>query len=164
MKEMYVPILEKMKEDGIKVLEGIEKEQLEAAEECFGIRFPGELVEFYLTGMPVGRRFPDWTDLSEENVKRIRKSLRFPEMSVRNENEDQFPQDAVPLIPVYGHKYMPVIEGLEDGPIISVYGLDIIYSGRNLLNFLEIKFLGKDPDTIWEDAVAVIPGWEELIS
>lgn len=164
MNDIYSLALEKLKESGFEILEGVTDEQLVAAEEVFGIYFPKALKDFYKQGMPVGHRFPNWTDLSEENVAQLKKKIAFPEMSVRNENEDNFPEDAVPLIPVYGHKYMALIPFMEDSPVISVYGLDIILCGRNLENFLEIQFLGKDSDSIWDDSVAIIPGWDTLMS
>ena len=76
--------------------------------------------------------------------------------------EEHLKQAAV-LIPLYGHRFVPCLDGVENPPVLSVYGGDIIYYGENLQNWLEIEFFGKSRDSIRRETIPVIPGWQELI-
>lgn len=66
------------------------------------------------------------------------------------------------LIPVYGHRYVPVIEGVDDPPVISVAGSDIIYYGCNLVDYLRREFLGKK-GAIERENITRIPFWSDII-
>ncbi|MBQ2240608.1 MAG: hypothetical protein II319_00545, partial [Clostridia bacterium] len=41
------------------------------------------------------------------------------------------------LIPIYSHRYVPVIEGVDDPPVISTVGMDTIVYGANLSEYLQ---------------------------
>ena len=44
------------------------------------------------------------------------------------------------LIPVYSHRYIPASPELEGNPIFSVYQMDIIYYGNDLLHYFQEEF------------------------
>ena len=179
-------LIEEMKALGIFFLEGITDEQLQAVEQLYGIVFPESLKQFYRLGLPVSSGFTDWLDLNEENVQHVRRKLAFPLRSVRMavemgelwaESWGERPEDeeeaadlaekqlseAVPLIPIYGHRYMPLISGMDDPPVLSIYGEDIICYGQNLGQWIAIEFLGVSQKEARMAPLPQIPGWDELI-
>ena len=137
-------------------------------EEIYGIRFPRSLADWYCEGVPVSAYkdwlFPDWLDLSEENVAAIRKRMNEPKEWILRDVEmglwradwgkqPSDPDEAVarmrtlldtmpPLIPICSHRYMICLEGNEDPPVISTVGYDTILYGRNLKEYLNIEFEG----------------------
>lgn len=154
----------------------------------YGIDFPRALSDFFACGMPVGKDprsdFPLWRDMSDENVSLIKRRLRAPLKNLKDSVKDGFwieewgerPKDedeavakfseiadnAPMLIPVYGHRYIPVIEGVDDPPVISVVGSDIIYYGCNLVDYLRREFLGKK-GAIERENITRIPFWSDII-
>jgi len=66
------------------------------------------------------------------------------------------------LIPVYGHRYMPQLDG-DDVPVISAVGRDIIYYGSNLQEYLRNEFLNNGYFTLNKN-FTYIPFWSDIIS
>ena len=48
-------------------------------------------------------------------------------------------ESAPPLIPLYGHRFLPIFENKEI-PVLSVVDLDIIYYGMDLYDYFEVEF------------------------
>ena len=48
-------------------------------------------------------------------------------------------KEALKLLPIYGHRYMPMILQ-KDPPIISIHDVDIIYYGENLEDYFNIEW------------------------
>ena len=48
-------------------------------------------------------------------------------------------KSAPKLIPVYGHRYIPMIPE-DNPPIISIHDIDIIYYGQNLEDYFKVEF------------------------
>jgi hypothetical protein len=44
------------------------------------------------------------------------------------------------LIPIYGHRYVPTVNGVDNPSIFSVYQTDVIYYGIDLENYFRIEF------------------------
>lgn len=70
------------------------------------------------------------------------------------------------LIPIYGHRYIPIVNGLDNPPIFSVYQTDVIYYGIDLENYfrIEFDFLKWDVinDAIDKDKITLIPFWSQF--
>ena len=70
--------------------------------------------------------------------------------------------DAPKLIPIYSHRYMPM--GVSDNPpVISVYGVDVIYYGKDLDEYIQIEFGEKNPSEIDYSNIQKIPFWSEMM-
>mgnify|MGYP001477342342 FL=1 len=66
------------------------------------------------------------------------------------------------LLPIYGHRYMPVIS-VDNPPVISVHGIDIIYYGKDLEDYFEVEFGGKKQEAICFENVQPISFWSDII-
>lgn len=183
---VYEDLIQKMKEKGIAFIEHPDREMLRRVQRRYGISFPNSLIHFYELGMPISGRFVNWLDDSEENRQHIRRKMEFPMHSVLRgvEIEEVWPaawgvrpeedrlaawkaqfylDDAAALIPLYGHRYLVCLDGVEDPPVLSVFGGDIIFYGASLSDWLEIEFLGKPQSSVYEAELPEIPGWNVLI-
>jgi len=177
-------LIEKLSAAGVEFALGLSEEELAAAEERFGVVFPRAWREFYRAGLPVSGRFPDWRDDSAENAAKIRRLLEYPLHGVLFDVEKngfwlpswgEMPEEmdrrlaicrermacAPRLIPVYGHRYVPMA-GMDDPPVLSVMQTDIIFYGDSLRNYLENDFLTKDY-AVEEQAIGAIPVWDEIM-
>jgi hypothetical protein len=68
---------------------------------------------------------------------------------------------APPLVPVYGHRYIPSIPGNEKAPVFSIMGSDIICYGENLIAYLETEFKIKEYDN--NMSCKYISFWSDLL-
>ena len=187
-KEKYREIIEHLKKKKYEFLSGMTLGQIDTVERAYGFKFPKSLADFYSCGLPLPKDrlsdFPDLKHLDPQNVSdvesRISKPLENLRSAVRRgfwiaawgnrpESDDDaiavfdtYASTAPKLIPVYSHRYVPVLEGVDDPPVISAVGQDIIYYGCNLADYLEREFLDKrgpiDPDKIVR-----IPFWSDVI-
>ena len=179
--EKYRKILERLEQLGVKVARGLSDEEFTKIEELYGFTFPRELRDFYFCGLPIGECFPVWNDFSEENVKQIREMIKFPIKALRSDVENWFWLDswgdqpesreeelavfdsiaerAPKMIPIYGHRYMPALDG---APVISTVGSDSIYYGYTLEKYLKYEFLGIK-DGFVSGKVKKVPFWSNLI-
>lgn len=182
----YADIIAQMKENGIRFQESVTREQLSQAEKRYGIHFPEELCRFYEMGMPISDGFVNWLDDSEANVKQIREKIAFPLSSVllevemdviwpkswghRPETEEEAVcaakkhlEHAASLLPLFSHRYLVDLGEDMDDPVLSVYGGDLIVYGFNLRNWLEVEFCGLPYETVHQETLPSIPGWDCLI-
>jgi len=160
---------------------GLTDAEIAATEVRFGFRFPPDLREFLQTALPCSPRFPNWRSAEEAE---LRGWLDAPREGVLFDVECGFwwsawgprPDDhghAVdlarmelsalpPLIPVYGHRYLPSEPHRSGNPVFSVYQTDVIYYGADLEKYLAVEF-GKQEFTreATESGVRV-PFWTEL--
>lgn len=185
MKQMSDEIKMKLSMAGVEFAPGLTEEELSALEVRFGFIFPRTVREFYRAGLPVGGRFPDWRDDSAENLAKILRLLDAPLQGVLfdvEENEfwldswGEMPEDmadrlalcrekmtsAPRLIPLYGHRYCPVVEEMDDPPVLSVMQTDIIFYGHSLENYWENEFMRKEL-LLDEQSVGEIPVWDEIM-
>ena len=128
--------------------------------------------------------FPLWNDFSEESVAVIRRQMEFLRISVLGDVEngywvkawgecpeamedrlaacravlDQGPK----LIPVHVRRYVPQLDGVDDPPVISVYGLDTIYYGADFTDYLYREFLRGLPHEAGTPSVN-IPVWSDIV-
>ena len=183
--ENYRSILKHLEAKGYFALAGMTEEERGKVEEIYGFKFPQALADFYSCGVPClssAISFPLWKDLNENNVRAIKKMIEDPinwlkedvkdgfwleSWGKRPENEEEALEvfsrvaaKAPKLIPIYSHRYVPVIEGVDDPPVISTVGMDTIIYGGNLSEYLQNEFFGGKLSTV---SAVSIPFWSEII-
>ena len=68
---------------------------------------------------------------------------------------DELIKTAPVLIPVYSHRYVPMLENIIDPRVISTVGRDTIIYGKNLIDYLQNEFIKPQIDPI--------PFWNSII-
>jgi hypothetical protein len=183
----YVSIIQKMKAAGVCFSSGLTHDTIAKIEKLYEIRFPDSLRTFYQTALPISvgdTEFPRWDDFSQENINLIRERIHAPYrwlmlaiinhpywLSSWGERPLTFEdiekrvgelfKNAPTLLPIYSHRYIPVMEGIEDPPIISSVGQDTVYYGHTLEEYLKIEFLNDHVQSF--DCVQRIPFWSDII-
>lgn len=160
--KQYILLIEHLKGKGIEFERGLSEQEFSKIEEVYEFQFPTSYKCFLALGVPIGSGFYNWRDLSSSNVKMIKNKMEIPFLDIKKYcNEiDQWPiafgkkpksekelekritlllKNAPILIPVYSHRYMP-ISSIKNPPFFSVYGIDIIYYGEDLIQYLKIEF------------------------
>ena len=163
---------------------GLSDEEIREIEERYEIVFPETLKIFYKNLLPVSEGFINWRDASSENVVYIKSSIAYPIEEFKENAQDVYWNDkwgeepatadmikdfvlrkmvdAPKLIPIYSHRYMPM--GVSDNPpVISVYGVDVIYYGKDLDEYIQIEFGEKNPSEIDYSNIQKIPFWSEMM-
>ena len=183
--ENYRFILKHLEAKGYFVAAGMTEEERGKVEEIYGFKFPQALADFYSCGVPClssAMPFPLWKDFNENNVRAIKKMIEDPinwlkedvkdgfwlkSWGKRPENEEEALEvfsrvaaKAPKLIPIYSHRYVPVIDGIDDPPVISTVGMDTIVYGANLSEYLQNEFFGGKLSTV---SAVSIPFWSEII-
>lgn len=173
----------------IKMNRGMTEKEIITAENYYNIKFPIDLKELLMSFLPIGDRFYNWNDYSEENVSKIKDMLQFPiEGIIFDIEEDNFWMDRfgkcpekieervkkfleyknkglIPkLVPIFAHRYMLSDKNINY-PVISVYQTDIIYYGADLLEYFDNEFNREDdkPIHILNKEIRPIPFWSEII-
>ncbi len=70
--------------------------------------------------------------------------------------------DAPRLIPIYSHRYMPLCS-LENYPVLSVHGVDVIYYGGNLEEYFNIEFGDQKQSSLDIAHIEYVPFWSDLM-
>ena len=162
-------MIEKMKNAGISFDKGLGGAEFALIESTLGFCFPSEIRSFLACGIPVGKGFYNWRDLSAANVQRFRDfSLSIEDaflFDIENNSDDlramlgdQFPKmtdqeaftkavlnylhQSTKLIPFYAHRCF--FDGMDNMPIVSFWQpTDIVFYGESFEDYLETEFLGK---------------------
>ena len=133
---MFEKSVDLLKSKGINLENSLTSDELLQIERVYDIKFPMSLKAFLMTALPISKGFYNWRDVYEENVNFIKQILEEPLMNVKNMAKDIYwcdewgeePYDksvavekvieklslAPRLIPVYAHRYVPMIE--DDNP------------------------------------------------
>ena len=160
--ERYVDsAIDALRGRGVEFGPGLSDSALAAVARAFGCQFPPELKMFLGTAVPRGSGWTDWTRDANEIVAESREHVaRAFTFDVREGQYwlDQFgprPDDAEvavrlavsavaewpPLIPVYGHRFMPSKPEGPGNPVLSVYqAVDSIYYGLDFADYLANEF------------------------
>lgn len=148
-------IVAKMNKSGIGFEKGLTKSDFSEMERIYSIVFPCSLRVFYRIGLPVSDdlyEFVRWNDYSEENVSALKERIANPYewlhrdmekgfcLPGRQGNVEDIFRGAPMLIPIYRHRYMPMIDD-ADAPVLSTVGRDTIWYGVNLCDYLQREFL-----------------------
>lgn len=181
----YENLINDLRSLNIQFDNGLSDEEIAKIELLYGIRFPLSLKEMYQKALPVSRSFYNWRDFNKSNIDKIQNMLNWPLDGILFDVENNVfwhkswglkppnffeakqkcieEMKKVPrLIPVFGHRYIPVIDDVDDPPILSVYQTDIIYCGINLENYFRHEFMLPPFDGIIQDKLIPIPFWSEL--
>ena len=181
---MYEKCIRLLEMRGIELEKGLTVDELLQIEEIYSIQFPKSFKEFLNAVLPISKGFYNWRNLTEDNIEFIRQTIKRPIEDVYNMAEEVYwcynwgeePKEEIiiakevrerlnkapKLLPIYGHRYMPIILD-DDPPIISVHNTDIIYYGINLEDYFEVEFGKKKQDTIDFHSINPIPFWSDIM-
>ncbi|MEU7071455.1 hypothetical protein AB0B30_16855 [Streptomyces narbonensis] len=143
---------------------GLSEREMDAVEARFGFPFSADHRVFLAAGLPLGSpRWPDWRDGDPEDLAgRLARPVEGVLFDVERSRfwHPSWPprpaetSDALrlarsemttvpPLVPVYGHRYLPGVAGAYGHPVLSVWQTDIIVYGNDLSDYLRHEFLGQ---------------------
>lgn len=182
----YKIIIKLLEQKNINFKQGLTEKELTDIMKIYDIQFPLSLKEFYTEALPVSERFPVWNDYSDNNIKQIKALISQPIKGVLFDVENNnfwlkqwgdkpldlitaknvciaLIQKAPKLIPIFSHRYMPQINGIENPPVISIVQTDIIYYGYDLEEYLLNEFTRKYIITQHDD-FPPIPIWSDIIN
>lgn len=181
---MYENILNMMKKQGVEFEKGLTLDELEQIEKIYQIKFPNSLKNFLMTALPISNGFYNWRNIQNDNIRFIKKILNKPFSDVYNmarevywcDNWGKDPEDekiieeevrkrlkkAPILLPIYAHRYIPIILD-ENPPVISIHDVDVIYYGKDLEDYFNIEFGKKIQDTIEFQKVLPISFWSDIM-
>jgi hypothetical protein len=159
---------------------GYTQDELDAAQERFGLRFPPDLVALFRERRPL--RGYDW----RRDCDAIARMLRWPlEMLLDDLESNDFwlpawgerpaaPEArahrltalvtaASPLIPLIAHRFLPAEPHAAGNPVISMYGIDTVYYGANLADYFDREFTPGAQLKPMGPPIRKIPFWSDLI-
>ncbi len=146
----YEKLINDLKLKHIKFDKGLTDEEIVKIEKTYDIYFPKSLREMYQIALPVSKSFYNWRDFNESNINNIQDMLNRPLEGVLFDIEENVFWDSswgekptelsetkqkcinemqkVPkLIPIYGHRYIPVVNGVDNPPIRRMsYTMELI--------------------------------------
>ncbi len=181
---MYEKVICILRHKNINLTSGLTQEEFSKIEELYHFRFPLPLQLFLKEVLPIEKGFYNWRDFSPGNISRITNAIESPKRFLHQiineidwcddwgkepknlENKAKLIKNKIitapDLIPIFAHRYMPVC-ALQNPPVISVHGADVIYYGENLENYLEIEFGDKKQASINFESIEYIPFWTDLM-
>jgi hypothetical protein len=159
---------------------GYTSDELEFAQERFGIRFPADLIaQLLIARIPGGY---DWCgdegtildalawpfegllfDVEKNDLWWPEWGGRPSEAAERAEILRRVVDSAPRLIPLYSHRYIPESPGKAGNPVFSVYQSDVIYYGRDLAEYLRNEFGRPHEVTKESKPIRYIPFWSDLV-
>lgn len=181
---MYEKCINLLKMQGIKFEKGLTLNELKQIEKIYEIIIPKCLREFLMTALPVSKGFYNWRNVQDDNIQLIKRVMNRPMIDVNDMAEEIYwcdewgeePEDendiakevrrrlksAPKLLPIYAHRYMPMIID-ENPPIISIQNIDVIYYGENLEDYFNIEFGEKEQNAIEIKNIVPIPFWSDIM-
>lgn len=179
-------LIHRLEKTGLHFRPGLTEDEAQKIEETYAVRLPDSLRKLYSIAVPTAdERFPDWTNFSPENTEAIRTRMREPYVWLEKDVENGYwvpcwgekPTDkaerdarlsevlahAPVLLPLFGHRYLPAVEGVEDSPVLSSVGCDTIFYGSSLTEWLKIEFLSSS-HSIPSEKAKNVPFWSDLIA
>lgn len=181
---MYEESIKLLKLQGVEFETGLTGEEIAKIEDVYKIKFPKNLKEFLMMALPISKGFYNWRNFEQDNIVSIKKVINRPIEDVEEVAEEVYwcddwgeePENvmdiaqmvrnrlksAPKLIPVYGHRYIPMIPE-DNPPIISIHDIDIIYYGRNLEDYFKVEFGVKEQGEIELKNINPIPFWSDIM-
>lgn len=163
---------------------GLSDEEIVQIESKYNIFFPYALRTLLKQALPISEGFYNWRDLSESNYEFILQSINRPISDFYEDASEIYWNDewgkepvnsaefqsiirtklsrAPKLIPVFAHRYIPMIDG-NTYPIFSIHGIDIIIYGESLDDYLNVEFGEKSQSDINFSNVLDVPFWSEVM-
>ena len=179
---MYQYCIELLKNKNIRCEKGLSEAEIEKVYKTYNITFPVCYENFLKEILPVSDAVYNWRDFSGTNVKYIKESMRQPfddieEMSSEVYWCDEWGEEpdeaqriviirerlkkAPKLIPIYHHRYMPIIDS-DNPPVLSIHGVDVIYYGKNLEDYIQNEF-GSGRRTLFLNQYKYVPFWSDIM-
>lgn len=159
----------------IHIERGLTEFEIQELEKIYSLEFSNDWKEVYSKFLPIDTGFYNWRDKSEANVLFIKDILAQPYRDILEYYEEiqwnpswgdepvnnqhkflkiaELLEKAPQLIPIYGHRYLPII---EKAPVLSVHNIDIICYGKNLVDYFFIEFGHK---RVAGDEYKYVPFW-----
>lgn len=181
---MYESILNVLKKKNVVLEDGLTVDEIDVIENLYEIKFPKDLQKFLMVAVPVSKGFFNWRNKEQANIEFIKKAINEPSIYINEmpseiywcEDWGEEPKDeeifksevkkrlriAPKLVPIYAHRYMPIIVE-ENPPIISIHGGDVIYMGENIEDYFEVEFGEKKQNEINFSNIKPIPFWSDLM-
>ncbi|MFF5918545.1 hypothetical protein ACFY8C_09380 [Streptomyces flavochromogenes] len=143
---------------------GLSDAELDAVEARFGFGFSADHRVFLAAGLPLGSpNWPDWRDGDPDDLAdRLARPVEGMLFDVEHNgfwhpDWSPRPTDAAealkvaraecanvpPLVPVYGHRYLPGTPGAWGHPVLSVHQTDAILYGNDLADYVRHEFAGR---------------------
>ena len=177
-------VLKILRANGYKTKKGMSESEINAAQNFYDIVFPPDLKKLLMSFIPIGECFFDWNDYSPESVDKNKYRLKWPIEGILFDVEHndlwlkawgkkpkhlhaqiyfvrEYLERVPKLIPIYAHRCISSIPNEEGNPVYSVYQTDIVYYGKDIWDYFEVEFNGKDQ--IEFDKIKPIPFWHDLI-
>lgn len=180
---MYESSLNLLRIKGIKFERGLTLEEVKQIEGIYKISFPSSLKEFLMTALPISEGFYNWRNIQDDNVQFIKMVLDRPISDIYDmagevywcddwgeepEDEKVFQEEvrkrlkeAPKLLPIYTHRYMPMVLE-ENPPVISIHDTDVVYYGENLKDYFKAEFGMKIRDIKLQN-ITPIPFWSDIM-
>ena len=181
---MYEESIKLLRLQGVEFETGLTVEEIAKIEYIYKIKFPKSLKEFLMIALPISKGFYNWRNLEQDNIMFIKKVINRPIEEVDELAEEVYwcdewgeepenatdigrivrkkLQNAPKLLPIYGHRYIPMIL-VDNPPIISIHDIDIIYYGEDLENYFEVEFGAKEQGAIRFKNIHPIPFWSDIM-
>lgn len=145
---------------GASLSPGLTGAELAGVEQTFGFRFPPDYRRLLTLALPLGKDWPDWRAGDPDT---LRAQVEWPVEGILFDVEENgfwhpdWPSrpdalgdaletaraalaDVPPLVPVYGHRYLPTVPSAAGNPVLSVYQTDVVYYGNDLLDWFDCEF------------------------
>lgn len=159
--------------------DGLTRNEIKELEELYQVKFSKDWIDLYSQILPIGEGFYNWRDKSIENIQFIKEIFLKPYEDILACYEEikwndiwgveprslqnkwmrikSLLEEAPRLIPIYGHRYLPIME--TTAPILSIHDIDIICYGENLFDYFFIEFGFKEHKAICFERVTYVPFW-----
>ena len=184
VKLMYEESINLLKQQDIEFEKGLTLDELTLIEEIYKIQFPKSLREFLMIALPISKGFYNWRNIMQNNIDFIMQMIMRPIKDIDNMAEEVYwcdgwgdePENeliiakevrkrlnkAPKILPIYAHRYMPMLLN-DNPPIVYIHGIDIIYYGESLEDYLKIEFDKKRQEEIDFKNIKYIPFWSDIM-
>jgi hypothetical protein len=182
-------IIRQLTERGIQFVAGLSDEEVAQVEARFQFQFPPDLRAFLQMGLPISSGFVDWRNglRSEDEAINLIGRLDWPlegmlfdiqhnnfwvedwgikpndfdlQAEIARRYYDTYPK----LIPIYSHRYISSQPHVAGNPVFSVYQMDIIYYGYDLVTYFANEFsIEPLPYHVLPEEPRVIAFWSEWV-
>jgi len=146
---------------GIPMAPGLSDDEVRAVERRWRFAFPPDLRALLALAVPIGPEFPNWRQPSDPSIVRRMAwpaegvlfdvehdafwlegswGPRPPALPEALERAGAVLAGAPPLIPVYGHRYLPSVPCEAGNPVLSVWQADLIVYGVDLADYVKNEF------------------------